>query len=129
MPFLVLKKIPARSLAANLPLKNDGKGRGSGFLLAFGIMTFLPADSEGGQNIYLWHFFGFFLGLPVGIFFGIWNWSWHFLVFFAKCLKNAKRMLKKCQMVKNAKKMLKKCQKTPNKCRKLPNAKKMPNKC
>ena len=36
-------------------------------------MTFLPADSEGGQNIYLWHFFGIFLGLPVGIFlaFGI----------------------------------------------------------
>ena len=36
-------------------------------------MTFLPADSEGSQNIYLWHFFWVFLGLPVGIFlaFGI----------------------------------------------------------
>ena len=36
-------------------------------------MTFLPADSEGGQNFYLWHFLGIILGLLVGIFlaFGI----------------------------------------------------------
>ena len=30
-------------------------------------MTFLPAESEGGQNIYLCFFFRIFLGLPVGI--------------------------------------------------------------
>ena len=75
------------------------------------IMTFLPADSEGGQNIYLWHFFG----IARWHFFGIWNWSWHFFgiclgfffaffwhlelpvaffgVFFAKCLK---KMPKEC---------------------------------
>ena len=78
-------------------------------------MTFLPADSEGGQNIYLWHFFGIFLGLPVGIVlaFGIghgiflglvWDFFLHFFwCFFCqmpkKCQKNAEKMpnAKKCQ--------------------------------
>ena len=39
-------------------------------------MTFLPADSEGGQNIYLWIFFSVFFGTACWHLFGIWNWSW-----------------------------------------------------
>ena len=33
------KSLPSRSLTASLPLKNDGKGRRSGFLLGFGTFS------------------------------------------------------------------------------------------